>query len=164
VSTRLDVACWMGFVPAITTYPGGKVIVAVAVLVHVPVWQVAPMKSAVPALPCTVKPSDFMVVPFRARLSENLIAVTLLVQSTLAKASTSLMLVVTKGAAELIVQSIVLGPLPPSVLLSSTLAVFERRVAVESLVIAPGIRGGLDPIESFPDWIRGADAGGCRTA
>jgi hypothetical protein len=47
--------------------------------------------------------------------------------------------------------------------LSSTLAIFERRVIVESLVIAPGIRGGLDPIESFPDWIRGAD-GGCRTA
>jgi hypothetical protein len=42
------------------------------------------------------------------------------------------------------------------------LAVFGRRVAVESLVIAPGIRGGLDPIESFPDWIRGTD-GGCRT-
>src|SRR4051794_6990671 len=47
--------------------------------------------------------------------------------------------------------------------LSSTLAVFGRRVAVESLVIAAGIRGGLDPIESFPDWIRGTD-GGCRTA
>jgi hypothetical protein len=31
-------------------------------------------------------------------------------------------------------------------------------------VIALGIRGGLDPIESFPDWIRGTDAGGCRTA
>src|SRR3954462_2136100 len=44
-------------------------------------------------------------------------------------------------------------------LLSSTLAVFGRRVAVESLVIAPGIRGGLDPIESFPDRIRGTMAG-----
>ena len=26
------------------------------------------------------------------------------------------------------------------------------------------IRGGLDPIESFSGWIRGTDAGGCRTA
>src|SRR4051794_14127584 len=43
-----------------------------------------------------------------------------------------------------------------------SLAVFGRLVAVESLVIAPGIRGGLDPIESVPDWIRGTD-GGCRT-
>jgi hypothetical protein len=58
---------------------------------------------------------------------------------------------------------IIRSDLIPKWALSSTLAIFERRVIVESLVIAPGIRGGLDPIESFPDWIRGAD-GGCRTA
>jgi len=89
VTTGMDaLVWWIGFAPPVRTYPGGKVMDALAVLAYVPAWHAAPTRVAAPDLFCSVSLSVATEAPFFSRVSWSLIVVTLLLQSTMAVAST----------------------------------------------------------------------------
>src|SRR5689334_2232708 len=88
----------------------GKVMNALAVLVHVPAWHAAPARVAAPSLSCVRVESEPTTFPFHSRDSDMEIEDTGLVQSTMAVASTSRIAVVTNGVFAVIVQLIVWSP------------------------------------------------------
>jgi hypothetical protein len=79
---------WIGFDPPVRTYPIGKVMNALAVLVHVPAWHGAPARVAAPSMSCVRVESLPTAFPFHSSDSCMEIEDTGLVQSTMAVAST----------------------------------------------------------------------------
>jgi hypothetical protein len=99
---------WIGPAgPAITVYPGGKVMDAYAVLANVPIWHVSVTRVKATGLSSWVLLSVLTGVPVRSRASWRLIVVTGLVHSTMALASTRRALVSTSGLGAEIRQLIV---------------------------------------------------------
>jgi hypothetical protein len=110
VVVRDALVWWIGFVPAVMTYPGGKLMVADAVLVYVPARHDSATTVAAPALSIAGSSSVFTVTPLRNRVSWRRISGTLLLQRTSARPSTEPAALTKKGVPAEITQLIVSSP------------------------------------------------------
>jgi hypothetical protein len=79
---------WIGFVPAVRTYPGGKVMSASAVSLYVPAWHRTWVTVTAWALFCAKSLSPSTVTPLRISSSLRLIDVTALLHWTDAPSAT----------------------------------------------------------------------------
>jgi hypothetical protein len=83
-------AAWIGFCPSMTMYPGGKVMTALALLLHEPAWHAAEGYIAAPTTLNSDPLGLTMGIPEFSRLDCKPISAARPVQDTTASAVTSL--------------------------------------------------------------------------